>query len=189
MREVAALYVRKNTVYYGIEGVDPWDVMRNARYFEGGMPVVAHPPCGQWGVLRMFARRDDSEKHLAVLAVEQIRKNGGVLEHPRGSTLWKMVSLPGVDAPPDRWGGYTIQVDQWRWGHKALKPTWLYIVGCAREDLPPIPEREGEPEYVLGTSKKKSGRPEIEKWEREATPIEFARWLVEVARRTRIDRP
>src|SRR6185437_17018118 len=40
---VAALYVEKNGVYYGLPDVDPWDKERDARNYAGPFPVVAHP--------------------------------------------------------------------------------------------------------------------------------------------------
>jgi hypothetical protein len=191
VRQVAALYVRKNTVYHAFPDVDCWDVMRNARYWPGGCPAICHPPCAQWGVLKGMARRDPDEKALALLAVDQVRINGGVIEHPRGSDLWKKAPLPplGPGWLQDDWGGYTIAIDQHRFGHRALKPTWLYIVGCDPLWLPAMPADPAEPpKFVLGTSKKKSGRVEIEKWEREATPHALAEWLVELARRCKAPR-
>ena len=41
---VAALYVEKGGVYYGLPDVDPWDEERDARLYAGPWPVVAHPP-------------------------------------------------------------------------------------------------------------------------------------------------
>lgn len=191
---VAALYVRKETVYHGLEGVDCWDVMRNARYWPGGAPVVAHPPCAQWGNLKGLARRDPAEKSLGLLAVDQVRRWGGVLEHPQRSSLWDEAGLPkpgreannwgyGREIERDRFGGFSICVDQWHWGHSAEKRTWLYICGWPMfQNLPPLPCRAGEPEKVVGTSVNRRDRVEIQKWEREATPMEFAKWLVLVAR-------
>lgn len=47
---IAALYVEKNGVYYGLPDVDPWDKERDARLYAGPWPVVAHPPCSTWGI-------------------------------------------------------------------------------------------------------------------------------------------
>jgi len=85
--------------------------------------------------------------------------------------------------PIDGVGGYTIEIDQFRWGHRAEKMTWLYIVGCEPDDLPPIPRREGEPTHCVRPTKHYPRLPSITKPEREHTPIEFAKWLVEVAKR------
>lgn len=45
---IAALYVERDGVYYGLPGVDPWDEERDARTYAGPWPVVAHPPCARW---------------------------------------------------------------------------------------------------------------------------------------------
>jgi hypothetical protein len=42
---IAALYVEKNGCYFNLPGVDPWDVKRDARLYDGPYPVIAHPPC------------------------------------------------------------------------------------------------------------------------------------------------
>lgn len=40
---------------------------------------------------------DPDEKALALWAVEQVRKFGGVLEHPKRSTLWPAAGLPEIE--------------------------------------------------------------------------------------------
>ncbi len=45
---IAALFVQKNGVYFGLPNVDPWDEARAARKYDGPYPVVAHPPCARW---------------------------------------------------------------------------------------------------------------------------------------------
>src|SRR5437868_6017010 len=45
---IAALYVQTGGVYYGLDDVDPWDEVRDARLYPGPWPVVAHPPCARW---------------------------------------------------------------------------------------------------------------------------------------------
>lgn len=183
---VAALFVRKDSAYKALDGVDAWDVMRNANYWPGGSPVVAHPPCSQWGGLRHMARKDPAEKGLARWAVRWVRIFGGVLEHPKGSSLWDDMGMPKPGAGVDVHGGYTLEVDQWWWGHVVNKPTWLYIVGCA--GVPPIPYKPGKSSRVVttghGIRKDHPGfRSRVTQKEREYTPMELAKWLVEVARR------
>jgi hypothetical protein len=43
---VAALFVRKDSVYHAMPEVDAWDVQRNARYFPGGLVELARR-CGE----------------------------------------------------------------------------------------------------------------------------------------------
>ncbi len=154
------------------------------------MPIVAHPPCRLWGSYRFLPNlkgRPD-EKALATWAVDQIRENGGVLEHPAGSQLWKEKPLPEV-GETDAWGGFTISWPQFHWGHKALKPTKFYICGIKREDVPTLPFKMGEPTHTQSTMtkeklKRPGSKPELLKKDREKTPPALAEWLLDLARRT-----
>lgn len=201
--EVAVLFARTDSHYKTLPGCDVYDIERDARTWQGGCPVVAHPPCRAWGRLKAFAKPRPDEKQLAHFAVDMIRKHGGVLEHPASSSLWPAAGLP----PPgqvDEYGGFTLEVRQWWWGHKAAKATWFYICGMDRGDLPLPPtwsqitgdENMGlppdEPTHVVTRSKGRAfragqprHRPELTKKAREETPPALARWLVEVARRCR----
>lgn len=186
-RQVAALFVRADSVYKSLPEVDCWDIERDARKWPGGCPVVAHPPCRGWGKLRAFAKPRHDEKDLALFAIEQVRRFGGVIEHPRGSSLWPVAKLPEpVPGLVDDFGGWSLVVHQSWFGHKAEKATLLYIVGCAAGDLPAVPLMLGEASHVVGLwsgSGKENWRPSITKAEREHTPPDFARWLVDLARR------
>jgi hypothetical protein len=178
---VAVLFARRDSIYKKLPDVDVWDEDRDARNFGGPGPVVAHPPCRGWGRLRQFSYADAQERALAPLAIEQVKHYGGVLEHPAHSSLfWEhMLPLPGRQ----RWGGYTIAVDQFHFGHRAEKATWLFIVGCYPDELPSIPVKTDAPTHCVRPTKAYPRLPSITKPEREHTPIEFAKWLVEVARR------
>jgi hypothetical protein len=83
----------------------------------------------------------------------------------------------------DRFGGWTLPVHQFWWGHRAEKRTWLYINGIAPAQLPPIPLVLGEAPCIITTRRKYRTKPETSKPEREHTPRPFAEWLIEVARR------
>jgi hypothetical protein len=190
MREVAALFVRADSIYKTMPGVDAWDEARDARNWPGGVPVVAHPPCRAWASLRHCAKPRDGEKDLAHLAIRHVRQWGGVLEHPQLSTLWKVAGLP-EPGMRDEHGGWTLIIDQHWWGHRARKRTRLYIVGCEPADIPPIPMRLGEATHTVGLwsgRDKARCRPSISKREFEATPPELAEWLCEVARRSSVMR-
>lgn len=191
METVAVLFARKDSVYKTLPGCDVWDIERDARNWPGGSPVVAHPPCRAWGRLAHMAKPRPDEKDLARWAVKQIRTFGGVLEHPSASHLWQDQQL-GTIAAPDAWGGWTLPVHQYWFGHGAEKSTLLYIVGCSPAEVPAIPLALGEAPFVVSTSgRRRDGtrshrRPEIPKADREHTPIELAKWLCEVARRCRV---
>ena len=96
------------------------------------------------------------------------------------------VSMTGEVAGPDRFGGWSCEVRQVDWGHRAEKRTWLYIVGAHPDDLPELPPR-GEATALVVSMPECRHVELMGKAEREHTPPAFAEWLVELARRTRID--
>lgn len=185
-RQVAALFVRADSIYKALPGVDAWDIGRDARKWPGGCPAVAHPPCRAWGRLRHFAKPRLDEKELAFFAVEKVREFGGVLEHPASSSLWPAAGLPKPGCGRDAFGGWSIEVPQKWWGHRAEKNTWLYVLGVGPSELPAVPLDLRPASHTVGLwsgRDRSRARPDLPKAEREATPPEFARWLVELARR------
>lgn len=193
MKNVAVLFVAPQSYYRGLANCECYGVERDARTFPGHRPVVAHPPCAQWGKLRHFANEDAEQKALAHFAVEQVRRWGGVLEHPAGSLLWDAAGLPApagiykhgtTCAGPikrDHWGGWTLAVAQLWWGHLAEKKTWLYIVGCDPENIPQIPPFVGAASHVVSSSRAENGLTVMKKAERQLTPPAFAIWLLDLA--------
>jgi hypothetical protein len=153
---VIALYVETDGCYFGLPGVDTWDIERDARYYIGNDPVVAHPPCQRWGRFwhgstrkpHQFQKGDDSGCFKA--ALEAVKLYGGVLEHPAHSHAWEAFGL----MKPHPSGGwvratyngseddsknlYTCIVYQGNYGHFAGKPTWLLVAGVKRGDLPEL---------------------------------------------------
>jgi len=143
---IAALYVEKDGVYFGIEGVDPWDEARDARLYAGPWPVVAHPPCQRWGRFWHGSTRKPHQYQLGddggcfAHALSAVRRFGGVLEHPADSRAWEHYGL----TPPERYrgwqradmhNGWTCYVEQGHYGHASRKPTWLYASGIEKPDL------------------------------------------------------
>jgi len=167
MHEVAALFVRRGTPYAGL-GCDCYDMKRDALTWQGGMPGVFHPPCRAWGQLAHFAKPREGERELALWAMEQCRKWGGVVEHPFASGLWNESGCIGFGLR-DRFGGVLVPVLQSWWGHRAPKKTCLYIVG-------PVPELPFDGAMAEGRVER------MGKAERERTPAQFAEFLVGVAR-------
>jgi len=187
MIQITILFVRTDSIYKTM-AVECWDAERDATQYQGPGPIVAHPPCRAWGCLRKFARPRPGEKGLALWAVDKVRECGGVLEHPCGSRLWPEAGLPRPGKDGDQFGGFTLDVDQHWWGHRAQKRTWLYVCGCKRNEIPSMPIRITQAPCVItnmhGLRSGMTGyRKEVTKREREATPKEFAEWLIEVASR------
>lgn len=178
--DVVALFVDPRGPYPGIVR-DWYDEARDARTYTGTLPVVAHPACGPWGRLAHLCTKQNRDD--ALVAVEQVRRCGGVLEHPKDSRLWRAADMPRPGDGRDAFGGYTIAVEQWWWGHRAIKPTWLYIVG-ADEPTELVVARGPRP---AGGHAKGPGDParsmteRLCKEERRRTPVAFARWLVDLA--------
>lgn len=174
---IAALYIDPRGPYPRMEGVDCWDEQRDAMLYDGPWPVVAHPPCGPWSRLRFFCKHQPKE--CAPRAVEQVRRYGGVLEHPESSTLWRALKLPLPGGLPDEYGGWSLEVDQCAWGHRARKRTWLYFVGIARELV--VPRTGGVPTHCVNSRKADTLLLELSAEGRRRTPDAFAQWLVSLA--------
>ncbi|MDD2540060.1 MAG: hypothetical protein PHH28_03330 [Desulfuromonadaceae bacterium] len=181
---VAVLFARQDSVYKSLPGCDVFDIDRDARCYPGANPVVAHPLCRSWGRLRKFAKPRDDERDLAVFAVDQVRKYGGVLEHPLGSELWSFCDLP-LPGRVDSFGGFTLGINQNWFGHRAEKKTLLYIVGVLPGNIPPVPFTLEYASHVIArNNRNKNYRPPlVSKSEREHTPPAFAEWLVDLAKR------
>ncbi|MCD9030372.1 hypothetical protein LDO32_01305 [Luteimonas sp. Y-2-2-4F] len=193
---VAVLFARRDSVYKSDPRCDVFDIDRDARTWLGGTSVVAHPPCRSWGRLRSFVTAAPGERDLALLAVDQVRRWGGVLEHPAWSTLWPVAGLPAPGCR-DRFGGWTLPILQSAWGHRADKATWLYIVGVEPADVPTLPLRLGYASHVIAQKRTRPDgsrirkgdpewRPETSKAEREHTPRSLATWLVDLAASSRV---
>ena len=170
---VSVLYARAASVYRTLPGCDVFDLVRDARTCETSNPVVAHPPCRAWGKLKHFAKPRIDERELAIHDVRMVRQCGGVLEHPAHSGLWSASNLPSPGVGMDDEGGWTLPIDQFWFGHRAKKATWLYVVGTGPGSLPAFP-------YRLSSYERTVDR--MCSAERERTPLQLAQFLVQVAR-------
>lgn len=108
--------------------VDAWDVMRDARRWPGGRPIVAHPPCRAWSAFTSHqAKPEPGERELGMQCAEWLRRWGGVLEQPAHSRLFDAAGLP---RPGQRRGDlFTVEVWQAWWGYTMRKATWLCVSG------------------------------------------------------------
>lgn len=183
-KKIPVLFAHKKSIYKKILDCECYDVERDALTFNDSRAVIAHPPCGPWGKMKKLHTYSSEEKELAIWAVSIVRKNGGVLEHPAQSALWKYCELPPT-GETDKYGGWTLRAPQFWWGHQCQKATWFYIVGIARAKIPAIPFRMGLSPNIMCTSIKKDKyrRPEISKSMRAHTPFLLALWLVDLVKR------
>lgn len=146
MIKVAALYVETDGCYFGLPGVDPWDLPRDARSYTGPYPVVAHPPCQRWGkfwhgsTAKPHQYRMGEDAGCFAAALTSVRNYGGVLEHPAHSNAWAWFGLTSPPSegwgPPDWLGGRSCLVEQGHYGHMSRKATWLYY--CGKQEPPEL---------------------------------------------------
>ena len=168
---VAALFVRATSHYKTMPGVDCFDSKRDALTWRGGVPGVFHPPCRGWGKLRHLSKHPASELELARWSVDMVRRFGGVLEHPSSSRLWAEIGCASFGLRDD-FGGVLVPVLQSWWGHRAPKNTSLYIVGANLSNVYFPSDGAPTPSGLIQN---------MCTAERESTPPEFAKWLVELA--------
>lgn len=132
------LFVHPRSNYKKLRTFDCYDEKRNALNYSGSEPVICHPPCRTFSRLKGLTNAPVEEKKLAFWAVDLVRKNGGIVEHPYDSDLWKEINAP-KPGTYDEFGGFTVVFDQKDFGYYTRKRTRLYIVGCKLRDLPAMP--------------------------------------------------
>jgi hypothetical protein len=191
--KVAALFVETHGCYIGLPDVDPWPIERDARLYPGALPVVAHPPCQLWTRFAHvnYARwggehnRPGNDGGCFESALVNLRRYGGVLEHPAFSDAWKAYDLPrpaGIGWQASMDGLWTCEVWQAAYGHKARKRTWLLYSGS----VPPLNliwERpEGSHQIGFHDQRGKDrNKPTIRGRAANATPIAFRDALIQLA--------
>jgi hypothetical protein len=160
--------------YYQYE-VETYGKEQDAATYTGnnGHAIIAHPPCAQWGRLRALSKDIPYNKSLALIALRLIRQNGGVLEHPIGSTLFKKYCRKAYSSPGrrDRYGGFIYTIDLSWFGHPSRKRTQLYIVGLDSRSLPTFP-------YNIQNTHKSIEN--LSKKHRENTPESLCTWLINI---------
>ncbi len=125
-------------------------------------------------------------------ALANVRRCGGVLEHPAWSKAWEAYGLP-IPMRSGGWfgdeqRGWSCYVEQGRYGHVAKKATWLYAFGCDLPELRWGHDPDTKSAFLVSwcgnTTKAHDKRPRVGK-AAAATPPEFRAVLLGMARSVR----
>lgn len=119
MEKIVILCAAEKSVYNYLPDVEVFNQVKDAYSFSGQNKVIAHPPCAQWSRLKSFARVNMREKDLAFFCYEKVMENGGIFEHPYGSSFFKYVGVKP-----------TIILDQYDFNFPARKRTALFFSNC-----------------------------------------------------------
>jgi len=190
---ISALFVETYGCYFGIDGVDPWDICRDARRYPGNDPVIAHPPCQLWGNMAIInykrwggdKNKPGNDKGCFESALKSVNAYGGILEHPAKSRAFKEFGLskPEKNCWIKSGNGYVCEVWQSAYGHKANKATWLYYVGN-KKPFDMIWDRHAGTHQIGFHDQrgKDKNKPTLSKKEANATPILFRNALIDLAK-------
>lgn len=182
MEKIPVLFTQKGSNYLADDRFDCWDVKRNALNYSGKAPVIAHPPCRLFGRLKGLTTAPQWEKQLGYYAIGTVRKNGGIVENPAHSDLFKITGC-NLDGGCDEFGGFLIDVQLNWFGFPVRKRTWLYVCGCSRSDVPGHPLNFDMITHTVGrNSKSKTNlmKKQLEKNYRAKTPIKMIDWFAEI---------
>ena len=175
---IPVLFTQEKSNYDKIKLFDCYDIKRNALSFNGRVPLIAHPPCRKFSKLRGLSTAPLSEKKLAFFALSKVRQFGGILEHPRSSTLWINGNF-NLDGSIDTYGGFLRSVDLSWFGFPARKATMLYFCGIRPDQMPAFPFSLNAITHII-SSTARSNKKEISKKMRSATPLRMVEYFIEV---------
>ena len=189
MDRLAILCVQRKSIYSQFAqeerkshliDIQIYDEKRDARSFAGGMAVIAHPPCRLWGHLLHTVKIEPfdqvREKELGIFCARAVIDNGGILEQPFDSELFKEMGLPSGGMVNKL--GFTLEIAQRMFGHSMIKNTWLFFSKINYTEIEPfkpaIHNLPLKPIYHLSHK------------QREATPVSLAKWLIRQAIKARL---
>jgi hypothetical protein len=118
---IAVIGVHPKSNYKHFGNLDLYDLHRDGFNFAGDIPVIAHPPCAQWSRLKAFSKFSAKDKNLAILCWHYVNQNGGIFEHPAGSSFFDYIGADRTNL---------LSVNQSWWGFPATKRTYLYFSRC-----------------------------------------------------------
>lgn len=174
---VPVLFVAYSSNYKNDLRFDCYDIERNALTIKNTLPAIYHPPCRTWGRLYKLANWCPGEHLLAVWSILRVWRYGGVLEHPAGSKLWRLMGLPIPGSGYDNRGGFSISLNMSWFGYPATKNTWVYVKGCSIGDVPSLPLSFDVVTHCVSSTSKSSGLKELSKVKRSETPMAMCDWL------------
>jgi hypothetical protein len=190
---IAAIFVQPDGCYANDPMFDAWPEIRDARKYNGDLPVIAHPPCQLWGALACvnFKRwggehnRPGNDGGCFASALASVRRCGGVLEHPAKSRAFAAYGLrkpKGAGWHRAERGGWVCEVWQSAYGHRARKATWLYYFGKTKPFELDWSRQPGTHQVGFYDQRGKSAnKPTLSKREANATPLAFRQALVDLA--------
>lgn len=179
--KIAVLCAQHKSIYNQLSGrmvieqmvnIEIYDKKRNAINYQGGMAVIAHPPCRLWGNLSHTVKLQpiqlSNEKDLGRFCAKAVIENGGILEQPFESDLFYDMGLPPGGMANHL--GFTLEIPQRIFGHEMIKNTWLFFSKINYEDVEPIvPVIHCKPlKPIYNLSHK----------QRNKTPVLMAEWLI-----------
>lgn len=172
MTTVAALFVRADSHYKTMAGVECYDMERDARTYDGPWPVVAHPPCRAWGRLRTFANPRPDERNLARLAVAMVREWGGYWSTRKAQRFGRrrssQLQVSAMPSEAGRWqrrrsGGATKPKRRHGSMSSAASPATRRQCPCSLE-MPPLSCRAESAMTTAHTSPKQSASTRRPSW-------------------------
>ena len=127
---IAALFVETNGCYFGLPGVDPWDINRDARAYPGPHPVVAHPPCQLWVNFAALKAYRDSHGEKTPYRFKKSEFDQFWLDFQKEAQPWQGITSLGrkKTASPTARGGHAK-------GGKGTRPSTLTAVQTISEVL------------------------------------------------------
>ena len=173
--KIPVLFTQINSNYNDNQIFDTYDLQRNAFTYYDRIPLIAHPPCRLFSRLRKFSTAPRSEKKCAFFALSKVRQFGGILEHPRSSTLWKTGNFD-LSGNVDSYGGFLRCVNLSWFGFPCQKKTMLYFVGISPGQLPAFPLSLDAISHQISSSENNS-LPEIAKKSRSSTPLAMVNYF------------
>lgn len=177
--KIPVLFTQDGSNYACDNRFDCYDISRNAFSYNDRRPLIAHPPCRLFSRLRAFSTASLQEKKCAYFALHQVRMFGGILEHPRSSTLWTSGNF-NLSGDIDVYGGFLRSVNLSWFDYPAEKKTMLYFCGLSPSELPAIPLSLSPPSHVIAASGTSSFLPSVPKSARSLTPLLMLNYFAEV---------